>query len=278
MQPRECLSSGRGVADGNSSIREALTLILRETAADAHRALSEISKHKHRRTKAWRCSCGRHLIPPCAFRALQDVRRRKVLSHFATAFLLESFAYLEEKKAAPEPARIFFADRHASHAWLTVALGINDETVERKSRNAWFVSGGRPPMQRVLHHERSGARQPLTAALNAALERKCGELASRDAGLVGSSLTSSVRSHVPASSETNLKLSTERAKGRGRPRKDNERRRVLELKDQKKSWGEIAIVLNKELGLTKSKDAYRGLARTQDKNVSGRSEEDPEQN
>src|ERR1035437_8956382 len=104
MQPKEHPSSDRGVAD-NSSIREALTTILRESAADAHRALSEIPVRKNPdkpRTKAWRCSCGSHLIPPRTFRALQDVRRRKVLSHFATAFLLESFVYLEKKKAATE--------------------------------------------------------------------------------------------------------------------------------------------------------------------------------
>ena|ERR1035437_10201293 len=67
MQPKEYLSSGRGVADSNSSIREALTTILRESAADAHRALSEIPVRKDPdkpRTKAWRRSCGSHLIPP----------------------------------------------------------------------------------------------------------------------------------------------------------------------------------------------------------------------
>jgi hypothetical protein len=164
---------------------------------------------------------------------------------------------LEKKKAATEPARNFFADSHTSHAWLTGALGINDATVERKSRSAWFVSGGKPPKQLVLHPERSGAREPLAAALNAVLERKLGELASREAGLglIGCSLPSSVQSHFPDSVETNSKLSTGRAKRIGRPRKDNERRRVLELRDQKKSWGEIAILLNKEIGQTKSKDA-----------------------
>jgi hypothetical protein len=169
------------VADSNSSIREALTTILRETAADARRALSEIPERKDPdkpRTKAWRCSCGSHLIPPRRFRALQDVRRRKVLSHFATAFLLEAFVYLEKKKAATEPARNFFADSHTSRAWLTVALGINDATVERKSRFfPWFVSGGKPPKQLVLNHERTAAAKPLAAALNAALERKLKELA-----------------------------------------------------------------------------------------------------
>ena len=180
--PKEYLSSGRGVADSNSSIREALTAILRETAANAYRTLSGIPARKDPdkpRTKAWRCSCGPHLIPPTTFRALRDVRRRKVLSHFATAFLLESFVYLE-KKAVREPARNFFAEGHTSRAWLTAALGINDATVERKSRSAWFVSGGKPPNQLVLDHERSSAQEPLAAALNAALEGKLRDLASKE--------------------------------------------------------------------------------------------------
>ena len=169
------------VADSNSSIREALTTILRETAADAHRALSEIPKRKHRRTKAWRCSCGSHLIPPRTFRVLEEVRRRKVMSHFATAFLLKSLGYLEKERAATEPARKFLSDRHTSHEWLTMALGINDATVQRKSRLfPWFVSGGKPPRQLVLNRERSGAAEPLAAAFNSAFEGKLGELASKE--------------------------------------------------------------------------------------------------
>jgi len=46
----------------------------------------------------------------------------------------------------------------------------------------------------------------------------------------------------------------------GRPRKDSERRRVDELRGQKRSWGEIQNTLNHELNQNQSKDAYRALA------------------
>jgi hypothetical protein len=264
MQPKEYLFSGRGGADSNSSIREALTTILRATAADAHRALSEIPVRKDPdkpRAKAWRCSCGSHVIPPRTFRALRDARRRKVLSHFATAILLDSFVYLEKERAATEPARKFLSDSHTSRDWLTMALGINDATVQRKSRLfPWFVSGGKPPKQLVLNHERSGAAEPLAAAFNSAFNGKFGELASREPGLglPGCGLPPNL--HSPDSVELDSKLSTERAKKKGgRPRKDDERRRVLELRAQKKSWGEVAILMNKERGQYKSQHAYRML-------------------
>jgi hypothetical protein len=66
--------------------------------------------------------------------------------------------------------------------------------------------------------------------------------------------TSSADSAEPAS-----KLSTDLPKKGGRPRKDDERRRVCELRGQKKSWGEVAIQMNKETGQIKSQHAYRML-------------------
>jgi len=45
----------------------------------------------------------------------------------------------------------------------------------------------------------------------------------------------------------------------GRPRKDAERERILELKNTGKSWAQIARQMNKETGQSKSKDAYRRL-------------------
>ncbi len=45
----------------------------------------------------------------------------------------------------------------------------------------------------------------------------------------------------------------------GRPRKDDDRKRVTELRAEKKSWGEIAIIVNRETGQNKTKDAYRRL-------------------
>jgi hypothetical protein len=46
----------------------------------------------------------------------------------------------------------------------------------------------------------------------------------------------------------------------GRPRKDEERNRVRELKTAGKTWGEIQIQMNKETDQSKTKDAYRALA------------------
>ncbi len=47
----------------------------------------------------------------------------------------------------------------------------------------------------------------------------------------------------------------------GRPRNDEERRRVIELKAERKTWKEIAAAINAETGQSKSEDAYRGLLR-----------------
>jgi hypothetical protein len=64
----------------------------------------------------------------------------------------------------------------------------------------------------------------------------------------------------PDSVEPDGQPSIDHAKRGGRPRKDDERKRVLELKDQKKTWAQIAIRMNEETGQTKSRDAYRRLA------------------
>jgi hypothetical protein len=45
----------------------------------------------------------------------------------------------------------------------------------------------------------------------------------------------------------------------GRPRADDDRKRVTELREQGKSWGQIATMVNKENNQKKSKDAYRRL-------------------
>jgi hypothetical protein len=45
----------------------------------------------------------------------------------------------------------------------------------------------------------------------------------------------------------------------GRPRKDIERRRVLQLKSQGKSWAQVQIIMNKETGQDKTANAYRNL-------------------
>ena len=52
-----------------------------------------------------------------------------------------------------------------------------------------------------------------------------------------------------------------RIKKGGRPRKDGERKAVLELRSDKKSWVQIARIMNKKTGQNKTKDAYRALAR-----------------
>jgi hypothetical protein len=57
-----------------------------------------------------------------------------------------------------------------------------------------------------------------------------------------------------------------RTKRLGRPRKDDQRDRVRELKNEGKSWGQIQIQMNKETGQTNSKDAYRKLVRRHESN------------
>jgi hypothetical protein len=47
----------------------------------------------------------------------------------------------------------------------------------------------------------------------------------------------------------------------GRPRKDNERNRVCELKKEGKSWGQVQVIVNNETNQNKSKEAYRALVR-----------------
>jgi hypothetical protein len=46
----------------------------------------------------------------------------------------------------------------------------------------------------------------------------------------------------------------------GRPRKDDERQRVLALRKENKTWRQIANILNVKLKQSKSPDAYRKLA------------------
>ncbi len=48
----------------------------------------------------------------------------------------------------------------------------------------------------------------------------------------------------------------------GRPRKDDERKKVAELRSQGKTWAQIAIEMNRETDQKKSKDAYRNLLRS----------------
>jgi hypothetical protein len=47
---------------------------------------------------------------------------------------------------------------------------------------------------------------------------------------------------------------------KGRPRNNAERRRVLELRSEGRSWGEIRIQMNRETGQNKTAGAYRYLA------------------
>jgi hypothetical protein len=51
----------------------------------------------------------------------------------------------------------------------------------------------------------------------------------------------------------------------GRPRLDEERARILQLRKMNYSWPKVANVMNKETGQTKDKEAYRSLVRTKRK-------------
>jgi hypothetical protein len=55
---------------------------------------------------------------------------------------------------------------------------------------------------------------------------------------------------------------TERLDRGGRPRKDDERKKVAELRSQGKTWTQVAMQMNRETGQGKSKDAYRNLLRS----------------
>jgi hypothetical protein len=59
--------------------------------------------------------------------------------------------------------------------------------------------------------------------------------------------------------QSNMLPMNARANKPGRPRKDDDRKRVNELKDQGKTWNQIMQTINRETGQNKSKDAYRRL-------------------
>jgi hypothetical protein len=63
----------------------------------------------------------------------------------------------------------------------------------------------------------------------------------------------------PASSQAEA---TKRLDRGGRPRKDDERGKVADLRSQGKTWAQVAIQINRETGQNKSKDAYRNLLRS----------------
>jgi hypothetical protein len=157
----------------NDSVPEGLNALLQRTGAAAHEALAKIRRHQSPSVindAPEVCACTEHLISPEVFSFLADPRRRKVLSHFATTFLLDSRPWLETQAGTGgvEIARKVFADPATSHSWLSMALGINDAWVERKARSAAFVSSGKRPKHLVLIEECSRAAAPLAVAFESA--------------------------------------------------------------------------------------------------------------
>jgi len=166
----------------DDAIRERLNKFLGQTADAAHKALTKTpvrNPHVAIEGAPELCTCSEHLVSPKVFSALRNPRRRKVLSHFATALLLDSRTLLEAQIGTEgmEIARSFFADQTTSRSWLSQALGIDDAWVERKARSAGFVTGGKRPRHMALIEERRGAAGPLAAALKSAAENMLNEIA-----------------------------------------------------------------------------------------------------
>ena len=153
----------------NDSYREGLEALLQRTGTAAREALAKIRRRRSPSTiedTPEVCTCTEHIISPEVFGGSKDPHRRQVLSHFATAFLLDSRTWLETETGAAsvETARRVFADPATSHSWLSRALGISDAWVDRKARSAWVVSSGKHPRHLALVEERRSAAGPLAAA------------------------------------------------------------------------------------------------------------------
>jgi hypothetical protein len=150
----------------NDSYREGLDALLQRTSAAAHEALGKLRRRRSPDTlddTPEMCTCTEHMISPEVFSGSGDPRRRQVLSHFATAFLLDSRTWLETETGAAgvETARRVFADPATSHSWLSRALGISD---------AWVDRSGKRPRHLVVVEECRSAAGALAAAFKSGSE------------------------------------------------------------------------------------------------------------
>jgi hypothetical protein len=124
---------------------------------------------------------------------MRDADRRGALSHYSTAFLIESFLYIKSflRDNAGTVAHTFFADQRTAHSWLTTALGINDALLARKAYIAHLTDG--KGKQFRLARERSYSVQEFSRALRSGFERLCAKLPRKE--------------RLLCSAETNLPLS-----------------------------------------------------------------------
>src|SRR6202171_3397682 len=90
----------------------------------------------------------------------------------------------------------------------------------------------------------------------------CAHLAKEEAGGESTAEVSAERAKHKTVAPNSQPETTKRLSRGGRPRKDDERRKVAALRSQGKTWAQVAIQMNRETDQSKSKDAYRNLFRS----------------
>jgi hypothetical protein len=216
------------------------------------------------------CICTTHSVPREAFHSIPDGHKKLVLQHFSSRWLDESCAcirqmhrrLLAQSDAAWEQTvavvREFFEFHPPNtpskfQSWIGRALAAEVAWLDERMALGLPSHGPLDEWKAIAASVAGVFERQIEITLQ---ELRLQTEQSEPIGRPDSPLnTSSADSVEPAS-----KLSTDRPKKVGRPRKDDERRRVRELRDQKKSWGEVANQMNKETGQTKSQQAYRMLA------------------
>jgi hypothetical protein len=103
-----------------------------------------------------------------------------------------------------------------------------------------------------------------SATFCARLERKAvtGEVCSRTNGNQAEPSRAQIGAK-PGPAVASSQSETTKDRG-GRPRKDDERRKVADLRSQGKTWTQVANQMNRETSQKKSKDAYRNLLRSRE--------------
>jgi hypothetical protein len=204
------------------------------------------------------CACTTHSVPPEAFHSIPDGYKKLVLQHFSSRWLDESCACIRQmhqrllaQSDAPwdrtaAVVREFFEFHPPNtplrfQSWIGSALATEVAWLDER------MALGLPS------HGPLDEWEAIAASVAAVFERQL-EITLDELRPDSPLDTSSADSVEPDS-----KVPIHHASRGGRPRKDDERRRVLELRDQKKSWGEVTIQMNKETGQTKSQHAYRML-------------------